>query len=91
MTARSSIKMARTVLSVGALALAAVAFALPVGAKPKQTPRQVCEAQCTKGDAVCVENCVFWSTTMKKKATVSRAPRPVAGTGAPARPTHTHR
>lgn len=91
MTARSNIKVARRVLSVGALALAAVTFALPVGAMPKQTPYQECVAHCWHGDAVCLEQCRFWyGTTTTKKAAVSRARRPVAGTGAPARPTGLH-
>ncbi len=91
MTARSNIKGLWTVLSVGALALAAVTFALPVDAKPK-TPRQQCISECYPGDAICVENCVFWSRTTKKKAVVTLPARgPIAGTGAPARPTQLHR
>lgn len=89
MTARPNIRIARTVLSVGAFALAAVAFALPVGAKPKQTPYQECVANCYHGDAICFEQCRFWFGTTTKKA-VSRARRPVTGTSAPTRPTGLH-
>lgn len=83
--------MTRLLISVGALALAAVTFALPVDAKPKQTPYQECVANCYHGDAVCFEQCRFWFGTTNKKAAVSRARRPVAGTGAPSRATHLHR
>jgi hypothetical protein len=90
MTARPNISMARTMLSAGALALAAVTSALPVGAKPKQTPYEECVANCYRGDAVCFEQCRFWFGTTTKKAAVSKARRPVAGTRAPARLTRLH-
>lgn len=96
MIVRSSSRMARTVLSVGALTLAAVIFGFPVSAKPKTTGYQMCAGQCQLGQQSCFATCrCIWKGDLNacpgatKRAAIAR--RPITGTGAPSRSTHLHR
>ena len=89
MMMRSNSRTARTVLSVGALTLAAVFFGFPVGAMQNVTNRQWCMSRCQLGNHQCFVDCDLMFP--KKKASISPAPRPVTGTGAPAQSTHLHR
>jgi hypothetical protein len=82
-------RTARTVLSVGVLTLAAAIFGFPVSAMPNVTNRQWCFSRCQLGDHACFQWCNL--AFPKKKASLSPAPRPTTGTGAPAQSTHLHR
>jgi hypothetical protein len=76
----------RTVLSFGALTLAAVIFAFPAGATFRG-----CNSNCSIGDYWCFWQCrcAYKSdcTTTTKKAMSVRPPRPIAGTGVSTNPT----
>jgi hypothetical protein len=82
MIVRSNSRTARTVLSVGALTLAAVIFGFPASAMPNVTNRQWCFSRCHLGDHGCFEFCNI--AFPKNKAMMSPARRPITGTGAPA-------
>jgi hypothetical protein len=81
-------RTARMALSLGALALTAVVFAVPVGARPNPTPRQWCMSRCHIGEHACFQYC---DTVFPKKASISPARRPITRTVAPAPSTHLHR
>lgn len=89
MIVRSNSWTARIVFSSGALALAAVVFGFPVSAMQKVTNRQWCMSRCQLGQHQCFAYCDV--AFPKKKASLSPAPRPTTGTGAPAQSTHLHR